>query len=207
MDILSPLSFGIDVSSKLRQRPWLTVRIVLYRPEPSAERLVFRASVLNRGRLAATGCEGFWSVFDPVLKEISSGAAVFWTSPEDNDYDFRDRSCRRVTIETNERRFCWAELDLTPEPVRPTEIHLFPYNHSPGLYTFALLIEYGQYKSFDFVGINVPRRIGVSAPVDKVPERIGVQWEHHRGLRGLIRRCLVYRLIKQHDYHEYVRPT
>lgn len=72
---------------------------------------------------------------------------------------FRKRQFTSATLEFNERRFCWAKLDVTSAAVVGTNIHLFPYVCAEALYTCALIVEYGQYKSFDFVSIEVPERI------------------------------------------------
>lgn len=211
MDIFGPLSFVTDLVSKVigrtSNRPRLGVRIISFRPDPAAKRWVFRASVLNYGRIGAVGCEGFWSLFDPALREVSSGTGVFWAPAADNDYDFENRNSKSTTIGFNERRFCWAELDVTPEPIEKTNIRLFPYDSAHGLYTFALVIEYGQYKSFDFVGLNVPKSINASTPLDQVAEKIDLQWKHRCGLRGQRRFLRLRTFIAQQDYHNYVRPT
>jgi hypothetical protein len=131
---------------------------------------------------------------------------VFW-SPANDDYDFRNRQLTSATLEFNERRFCWAELDVTNAAVVGTSIHLFPYICPEGLYTFALIVEYGQYKSFDFVGIEVPKRIPSSVSEFDAIQQVGVQWSSRRGPKGLWRTWRIRNSVANTDYHNYVRPT
>src|SRR5438034_11208565 len=103
MDVLGPLQFLTDLAGKAvtwkADRPRLGVRIISFRPDTATGRWIFRASVLNYGRIAACGCEGFWSLFDSELRELCSGSGVFWVPAQDDDYDFENRSCRAATIE------------------------------------------------------------------------------------------------------------
>ena len=168
---------------------------------------MFRASVLNYGRAVASDCEGFWTVFGPGFQELESGSTVFWSPGADDDYDFQNRKFTSAVIKFNERRFCWAEFDVVSTPVKGTRIQLFPYACPAALFIFALVVQYGQYKSFDFVGLEVPKRIQTGVPAEGAIEKIEVKWDHNRGLRGLVRSYRMNRFIAETDYHNYVRPT
>jgi len=209
MDFLTPLSYITDLVGKiggvLSKRPRLSVEIIRFRPDSKDKRWIFRASVINRGPLAADGCEGYWSLFNPQLQEISAGTGVFWAPQSDDDYDFENRTFRTARLEYNERRFCWAEMELIAKSENGSEMHFFPYDGSVGPHTFAIVIEYCQFKAFDFVVINVPCRFTSSCQFDEVSDSI--QWGQPGGLRGMLHRFKVRKHIVNVDYHEYMRPT
>lgn len=163
--------------------------------------------MLNCGRVVASDCMGFWTIFDPSLREISSGRGVFWSPVVDNDYDFLNRESTAAAIEFNERRYCWAELDVINVPVEGTGTHLFPYECPEGLYTFALVIEYGQYKSFDFLGMAVLERISSSIKVKDAIDKLKLNWNLRRGVRGFVRYKRLNKFIAKMDYQNYIRPT
>jgi len=211
MDIEGPAGLLTDLVGRIAaarsNRPRLGVRIILYRGDMARQRLIFRASVLNYGRVAASDSHGFWTIFTPDLEELSSGRSVFWSPANDEDYDFQDRRFTSAAVEYNERRFCWAELVITESPVAGTNIRLFPYDHPAGRYTFALLVEYGQYKSFDFVGLDLPARIRPKTPVNDAIHTLGVSWSRRRWVGGFLRSRRLARFVAKTDYHNYVRPT
>jgi hypothetical protein len=160
MDVFTPLSFIVGLFEKIigyiLNRPLLKIDIISFRPDTSERRWIFRSSVMNYGQKTANDCEGFWSLFDDKLHEVTCGMAVFWSPKSDDDYDYKNKDCRVTPIKFNERRFCWAEIDITPEPIKDTNYYLFPYNGSYGIYTLAIIIEYGQFKSYDFIEGIVP---------------------------------------------------
>lgn len=209
MGILAALSYVTDLVGKIAgahsNRPQLSVEILSFRPDRKGNRWVFRASVHNQGRVVADGCEGFWSLFNPQLKELSSGTSVFWAPQSDDDYDFKNRTCRTARLEYNERRFCWAEIELDTSSRGDRGLRFFGDDGSVGLYTFAIVIEYGQFKAFDFVVINVPHDIVSLSSDDEV-------WDFAPsrgagGVRGVLHRSRVRKHISRIDYHNYVRPT
>jgi hypothetical protein len=210
MDVIGPVTFLTELTAKIlgsrSNRPRLGVRILSFRPDRDDRRLVFRASVLNYGRIIASDCAGYWTILDPGLRELSSGQGVFWSPTNDDDYDFRNRQFTSATIEFNERRFCWAELDVTSAAVEGTGVNLFPYDCTKGVYAFTLIVEYGQYKSFDFVGIEVPDRIPTTVSERDAIQGIEVRWKHRRGLGGLRRGQRIQSFVANTDYHNYVRP-
>ena len=120
---------------------------------------------------------------------------------------FRNRQCTSAILEFNERPFCWAELDVTNATVVGTNIHLFPYVRAEGLYTLALIVEYGQYKSFEFVGIEVPERMPSSISEVDAIQQVCVEWNSRHGPKGLWRTWRIRNFVANTDYHNYVRPT
>ena len=211
MDVVGPANFLTNLIGRIADfwfnRPRLGIKIILFRPDTVQKRLIFRASVLNYGRVIASNCEGFWTIFSPDLHEISSGGSVFWCPPHDEDYNFENRVLTSVDIEYNEKRFCWAELYITEAPVNGTNIHLFPYDYPAGRYIFALVIEYGMFRSFDFLGVDIPGRILSPMSVNDAIEKLEIYWNHRRGLKGILRSRQLKSFISKTDYHNYVRPT
>jgi hypothetical protein len=106
MDVAGLLSFLTELFGKVpfhaSNRPRLGLKIIEFRRDPIGERWVFRASVLNHGRIAASNCEGFWSIFDQTLREVYSGNSVYWTPTTDDDYHFQNRDVRFATIESSD---------------------------------------------------------------------------------------------------------
>jgi len=211
MDIIGPAGFVTELIAKIAasrsNRPRLGVRIIGVRYDVSQKRLVFRAEVLNYGHLAAMHCEPFWSVFSPTADEISSGMGVFWSPAADDDYDFVNRDARSLTIDYNIRRFCWAELDVSSAPVEGFDVYTFPYEHPAGIYPFAVIVEYGRYKSFDLIGIEIKEQITRSVPESEAIEALGMRWRYGRrwGMRPGFRKIRTF--ISRTDYHNYVRAT
>jgi hypothetical protein len=207
MDVFTPISFTIDLFGKMigavSNRPHLKIDIISFRPDLSGSRWIFRSSVMNYGRIIANNCEGFWSLFDENLKEITCGMAVFWSPKSDNDYDYKHKERRATAIEFNERRFCWAEIDITPEPIKDTTYFLFPYDGSKGIYTLAMIVEYGQYKSFDLIELSIPSRITLSTSPEILNENIN--WYKPHFLKRILKRWHLGRHIKRIDYHNYIR--
>jgi hypothetical protein len=211
VDVIGPAGFLTNLIGRIAyvrsNRPRLAVKIILYRPDKGRKRLVFRASVLNCGQVIASHCEGFWTIFAPDFSEVSSGNSVFWCPADDKDWNFQNREFRSAAIGYNERRFCWAELDITRMPVEGTNIRLFPYSCASGCYAFALVVEYGQYRSFDFVGIDIPKYILGSASEGDAIDMISVRWQYRHGLSGLRHARRIRKFVASTDYHNYVRPT
>lgn len=202
--ILSSFGAALDWASN---RPRLEVEIAAFRFDPAMSRWVLRASVLNRGRVRATGCEGFWSVFDARGRGFESGTGFSWCPTSDDDYDLMRHGPRFAALEPHERRFCYAELDVRPEPVAPSETRLFPYDAAPGMYSMAVIVACGKRNSFDFVGLSIPETLSSSMTFGDVMELVDVTWQWRRGFRAVMRRRRLGRFISRCDYHEEIRPV
>lgn len=208
MDILAPISFFKELLFQgigaFYNRPRLVINILETSTDLKRSRLVYRASVINNGRIEASHCEGFWAIFNSQGKEISAGTSVYWAPKEDNDYDFLKKDIESCSIKYNERRYCFAEIDIPKEPVAKN-YYFFPYDGSIGRYSLALIIEYGKYKSFNFIYLNIAGKLSPKDSNDKIDSKIIWKWPNKfQHISSSIR---FINHISKTDYHNYIRPV
>jgi hypothetical protein len=211
MEVITPIWFGVDIGDRfagaLLRRPWLSVRLATLRLDGHRRRWVLRAGVTNRGILTARRCEGYWTVFDPKLTDIESATSVYWSPLKDDDHDFKDRALDTVDIEPHERRFCWAELPLNVHSADGTRETFFPSGHHVGTHAIAIIVQYGQFKSFDYIVLNMPDPFGSGGNLCEGTSVFDIGLAHGRTLKEFKRWWRLSRFIRNVDYHEYVRPT
>jgi hypothetical protein len=210
MNVLTPIWFLIDLADRTRgvllSQPSLVMKILTVRLDSVKSRWIVRTSVLNRGREEALSCEGFWSVFDPTLRIKVSGTSCYWSPLTDDDYDFENRNERIANIRFNERRFCWAELDVVQEQGHGG-IGLFPSNGAEGQHVLAMIVECGRFKAYDYIALNMPDPFGIGGLLDRDPRIFDIGINRPGGLKEFRRRWRVRRYIRYIDFHNYVRPT
>ena len=202
------LVFGITkyILKVRSSRPRLKVEIISSRPDNQNSRWIFRAKVVNISKVTSKKCEGFWSIFDSKYQNLESGVSVFWTPELDNNYDYKKRSQKVRDLEPHETAYCWIEISIESHPVEG-KYYLFPYDTKPGMFYMAVVLIYGQFKSFDFLGLNITSIIDRSDDFAGVSGKIEPSWTTRKGLYGLIRRCFLNKFIRSCDYHNYIRPT
>jgi hypothetical protein len=210
MDFVGLIVAGIGLverfAARARKRPKLKVQIVSFRPDQDAGRWVFRTKVTNIGGVKAKRVEAFWSVFDASYNWSEGGMSVFWSPESDNDHDYEDRSRRTRDLEGYDRTYCWAEIDICASPVKGTDTCMFPYDSSPGRYYIAVILEYGSFKAFDFVGLKIDARIEPCEDFSAAFNKIDVSWDVRKGVRGVKARRALAKTIRRWNYHDSIRP-
>jgi hypothetical protein len=211
MDLITPIWFGVDLDDRLLagllRRPWLSVSLATLRLDSKKRRWVLRAGVTNRGIMTAKRCEAFWTVFDPRLKDVESSTSVYWSPLTDDDYDFQNRDLHTVDIEPHERRFCWADMPLDVHLADGAPANFFPGGDFIGPHALAVVVQYGQFKAFDYTIVDMSHPFGGSDKLFGEIEVFDVGLGHARTVRELRRWCTLCRFIRTVDYHQYVRPT
>lgn len=211
MDPIAIISFLIGLIEKLigtlTNRPRLKIEITSFIPDSENNRWIIRAKVINVGKIEAKKCEGFWSIFDANFREVESGVSVFWSLESDDDYNYKDYDRRTKDLEYYDRAYCWAEIEINRNPVEGTNYYLFPYNLEPKKFYLTIILEYGQFKSFEFLEIAIISRISHSDDFETVNNNINISWPPRWSLCTLKKRCSLTRVIKTYDYHEHIRPT
>ena len=206
MDIFAPITFLTDLLFNFigifSNRPRLDVKIIESYTDIKNSRFVYRASVINLGRVEARNCEGFWAIFDSKGIELSSGTSVYWSPEEDNDYDFKKRNRNKPVIQFNERRFCFAEIDMPRESIGK---YFFPFGDSLGKHILVMIIEYGKYKAFDFIYLNILNRLSPNDSNEKIESNIS--WEWPNKLQHVKQYAKLKKHISKIDYHNYIRPV
>lgn len=194
----------------LKDEPRLKVDITTFREDEENSRWIIRAAVTNVGKHKALKCEGFWSVFDANYHKFTSSNSVFWVPDSDDDYDYEDKNRRIRDLECNERTYCWIDVDIDNSPIEGIVIkgiYMFPYGLNPGLYYMAIIIEYGQFRSFDFLELNVKSKIKPTDNFAKLNDKIEIFWGANYSLRRLWRKRFLNNFIREHDYHDALRPV